>query len=408
MSPVQSGPSGRGAEDTEKLDGNTDEIGAEAPAGAASSSARASPKAELRTARNEPTKLDRSTVELDFLLASLRDLEREHDAGDIDDHDYRTLKDDYTARAAAAIRATEAAPTAHAAAPQATTNRRRLLTGAGIVALAVVAGLFVTEAAGRRGTGGLTGSDPVAASNRVDDCQALEPLDATDAQECYSDVLEALPGSADALAARGWFRVRSADELDDIDIDIDDGLADLSQAISLAPNQPAPRIFRAVGRFRAGDAAGSLDDLVAFYDLDPDDEQRSLADPFRDEVVPAALDACIEADSAGADPVEAVRCYRNVLTLDPGNPPATAYLGWLLTRAERPSEGLALLDRAVDADPELSAAYVLRAATRIRLDDLDGAAADLDRFADFESPPADQVAAADDVRGQLEAARTGG
>ncbi|MBV8305542.1 MAG: hypothetical protein JOZ04_15120, partial [Acidimicrobiia bacterium] len=33
-----------------------------------------------------------------FLLQSLKDLDREREAGDIDDLDYRTLKDDYTAR----------------------------------------------------------------------------------------------------------------------------------------------------------------------------------------------------------------------------------------------------------------------------------------------------------------------
>src|SRR5690606_37957028 len=35
----------------------------------------------------------------DFLLRSLDDLEREREAGDLDDDDYQALKDDYTARA---------------------------------------------------------------------------------------------------------------------------------------------------------------------------------------------------------------------------------------------------------------------------------------------------------------------
>ena len=39
-----------------------------------------------------------------FLLRSLTDLEREHDAGDVDDLDYQTLKDGYTVRAAAVLR----------------------------------------------------------------------------------------------------------------------------------------------------------------------------------------------------------------------------------------------------------------------------------------------------------------
>ena len=40
-----------------------------------------------------------------FLLRSLDDLEREHEAGDVDDRDYETLQDGYTVRAAAVLRA---------------------------------------------------------------------------------------------------------------------------------------------------------------------------------------------------------------------------------------------------------------------------------------------------------------
>ena len=43
--------------------------------------------------------------ERDFLLKSLDDLETERAAGNIDDASYTELHDDYTARAAAAIRA---------------------------------------------------------------------------------------------------------------------------------------------------------------------------------------------------------------------------------------------------------------------------------------------------------------
>ena len=53
------------------------------------------------------TKLDRlATLEEErrFLLRSLTDLEREHDAGDVDDLDYETLKDGYTFRAARVLR----------------------------------------------------------------------------------------------------------------------------------------------------------------------------------------------------------------------------------------------------------------------------------------------------------------
>ncbi|HYZ97739.1 MAG TPA: hypothetical protein VE575_03240, partial [Acidimicrobiales bacterium] len=56
----------------------------------------------------DPDALAALEEQRDFLLRSLEDLEREHDAGDVDDHDYAALKDDYTARAARTIRAIEA------------------------------------------------------------------------------------------------------------------------------------------------------------------------------------------------------------------------------------------------------------------------------------------------------------
>ena len=42
--------------------------------------------------------------QLDFLLDSLRDLEREREADDINEDDYSALRDDYVARAAAISR----------------------------------------------------------------------------------------------------------------------------------------------------------------------------------------------------------------------------------------------------------------------------------------------------------------
>ena len=53
---------------------------------------------------------DRAALEeeRDFLLRSLDDLEREHDAGDIDETDYEGLRDDYTVRAATVLRSLDA------------------------------------------------------------------------------------------------------------------------------------------------------------------------------------------------------------------------------------------------------------------------------------------------------------
>ena len=57
--------------------------------------------------------------EREFLLRSLDDLDRERAAGDMDEQDYRALRDGYTARAAAVLRALERAqnPTGVEASP---------------------------------------------------------------------------------------------------------------------------------------------------------------------------------------------------------------------------------------------------------------------------------------------------
>ena len=47
---------------------------------------------------------DELEAEREFLLRSLDDLESEREAGNIDDETYRSLHEDYTARAATVIR----------------------------------------------------------------------------------------------------------------------------------------------------------------------------------------------------------------------------------------------------------------------------------------------------------------
>src|SRR5262245_17012653 len=84
-----------------------------------------------------------------FLLRSLSDLEREHDAGDVDESDYVTLKDGYTARAATVLRAIDEH---HAAVPERrkVSWTRRGLFVAIVVAIAVIAGWLVARSSGQR------------------------------------------------------------------------------------------------------------------------------------------------------------------------------------------------------------------------------------------------------------------
>ena len=54
-----------------------------------------------------PDRLAELEEERRFLLSSIRDLDREHAAGDVDEADYCALRDGYVARAAAVLREIE-------------------------------------------------------------------------------------------------------------------------------------------------------------------------------------------------------------------------------------------------------------------------------------------------------------
>jgi len=344
----------------------------------------------------DPAALAALEDERDFLLASLDDLERERAAGDIDDADYRTLRDDYTVRAAEVLRAIEGGREAPVSARPPSSTKRRVLTIGGLVLVALVAGVLVMQSSGRRGSSGLTGLDVAAASSRIDDCQVLEQEGDPDAAlGCYSDILSSLPGNVGALTFRGWLQIR--------EFEAEAGLEDLDAAIQLAPDETAPYVFRASGRSRAGDPPGAVADLASFYGNEPGPEERGLADQFAPTIVEAALDVCIAGDVTRSIPaVEVLQCYQDVLAVDAGNATASVYLGWLLGRTGADDEALALLDAGLRTDPQLTAGYVFRAAVRAHVGDVDGARADLDRFAATDAPP-DQVTAAAEVRAAVEA-----
>lgn len=346
--------------------------------------------------------------ERDFLLSSLDDLERERVAGDVDDHDYRTLKADYTARAASVLRALDpgsGAGTGPSPEPgargrgrrPASSRGRRIATLAAVALVAVLAGVLVAQSSGRRGSAGLTGLDVRAASTRISQCQELEQAGDVDrALDCYSDVLEVLPANVEALTYRGWLQVREGE--------LDAGVADLDAAVQLAPQATAPLIFRASGRARNADAPGAVADLAAFYANDPEDQEAELADQFAATIVEQALDTCVQGDVSGSmPPAQVLQCYLDILEVDETNAPASIYLGWLVARSGADDDlALRRLDEGLESDPSVTAGYVFRAALRASLGDVDGARADLDAF-DATDAPASQQTAADEVRAAIEA-----
>jgi tetratricopeptide (TPR) repeat protein len=216
----------------------------------------------------------------DFLLASLDDLERERAAGDIDDADYASLRDDYTARAAATLKAIDERRTA-------LTNARRprrwgvwLAVVGAVVVIGIGAGWLVAVSSGQRAPGDTLSGDirrstidelARASSSIAEATQAQQDGD-TDAAlrayqaalESYETVLEQQPDNAEALTYRGWlYHVLALQTGGDLAGRLDaDALASLSEAIAADPAYVDARIFRAIvleGLGRTADAAADLD-----------------------------------------------------------------------------------------------------------------------------------------------------
>src|SRR6476646_635957 len=96
-----------------------------------------------------PDRLAELEEERRFLLRSINDLDREHQYGDVDDHDYQVLRDGYTARAATVLRAIEEGQEKVA---QGKPRRPKVIAAwiIGTVAVASLAGWLVARSSGQR------------------------------------------------------------------------------------------------------------------------------------------------------------------------------------------------------------------------------------------------------------------
>jgi tetratricopeptide (TPR) repeat protein len=147
-----------------------------------------------------------------FLLRSITDLEREHDAGDVDDEDYTVLRDGYTARAAIVLRSIEEGR--RPAAERAGGSRLRVAVWVTVViAVAIGAGVLVARASGQRLSG-----QTITGGQTIDEVPAKLSL----AREAYGDgsyqiaaqlyqeVLAIDPENLEARTYIGWLLALSA------------------------------------------------------------------------------------------------------------------------------------------------------------------------------------------------------
>ena len=214
--------------------------------------------------------------EREFLLGSLADLEAERSAGDIDEHDYLTLKDGYTARAAAVLRAIDQQGVGPATTPsqqsqksqnspqskQSKQSRRtwvKVGVVTGVAAAAVLAGLLVSSNLGQRlpgstVTGAIQQTGPEAQLAQAQ--QDLSNGKYLDAVKTYEAILNRDPRNPEALAYRGWILYLVGKSGGDQSL-IDRGLASVRDAEAADGTYADAHFFAGMILMNKGDAAGA-------------------------------------------------------------------------------------------------------------------------------------------------------
>jgi hypothetical protein len=247
-----------------------------------------------------PDRLAALEEERRFLLRSLADLEREHDAGDVDEVDYRALKDGYTVRAATTLRAIEDGRAELPDRPPANWRRRLIATGVVVVSIAVVWWALSASSAQRLPGQQISGLDPRDEQQvLMSQARAIQVRDPASAAAIYATVLEQEPLNVEALTYRGWTLALSVMGEQDQAVAtprLDDASESLLLAIETHPTYPDPFCFLGIVRYRFyGEPELALTLLDGCLAGGPPADVRGLVESLRDTVV-----AAIDADDPGA------------------------------------------------------------------------------------------------------------
>ncbi len=280
--------------------------------------------------------LDALKEERDFLLRSLKDLDAEHEAGDIDEVDYQSLKDDYTVRTASVLRAIEArsapprrksrpaapAPAASATASSAPTaqylgrtsaerSRRRwrlAAVAALILAVGALAGWAVTASSGSRlpgqtatgnqqttgtGQGGSQGgSQGAGVDPRIAQAsQLVNKGDVEGALKLYDAVLKDDPRQPIALGNEGWLIAQAGMAANPVRQDlIDSGLSRIVAAEQIDSTYAAAHFFRGYVLFRGkNDPKDAVTELRLYLSaVDPSSPEVPQVEQLLQEAIKAA------------------------------------------------------------------------------------------------------------------------
>ena len=243
------------------------------------------------------TKIDRLAgleEERRFLLRSLNDLEREHDAGDVDDLDYHTLKDGYTVRAANVLREIEQGRGELPASKPRRWSRIVAVTAAVVVG-SIGVGFVLAGAWGERSSGqeitGLTPGDEsrIVLTNARD---AMSAGDFATANALFAEVIETERArgreNAEAVAYFGWtlaLLTRQNPDQTNAEARYEAAVLALGQATEIEPDYADPQCFLAIVEFQfRGDADAALPHIERCEASNPPGEVASLVASFADEI----------------------------------------------------------------------------------------------------------------------------
>ena len=371
--------------------------------------------------RLDPDELALLEEERDHLLASLDDLEREYAAGDMDETDFVTLRDDYTVRAAEVLEAIDQRQRVMHEARQPRDRGRQVLVAVAVLAFAVVAGVLVARGSGQRGDGAITGSTGDRRT-ALATCMSTSLRDPAAGIECYDEILADAPEHLEALTYQGWAMIR--------DDRVREGASNFERVVDLDPDYPDVRVFRAVVASRAEQWEVAAAEIDRFFRNDPppsavqvlrsqglerevfinlldDDTRGCWLEAAR--VGEAGGDATDEGD--GGDGGSAARfldalgtCLDGVLERRPDGVDALVSRAYVLlaTGSGELAEGAALVDRALAADPDDPEALLLHASVALADDRSDEARADLARLEDLPRPTISfLIGGPEDLRGLL-------
>ena len=239
-------------------------------------------------------RLARLEEERDFLLSSLSDLEHEFSAGDIDEGDYFSLRDSYTARAATLIRDITAT-----GAPQATARMswKPFAWGLLVVIVALAAGVTIARTTGERLAGqGMNGPiEDGSVSSLLVQARSQGMSNISTGLDLYSRVLAIEPENIEALTYFGWLTVLSSSQEDDAAVAVDrlqNGLLLLRQATIIDDGYADAHCFLGITFFRfLDDAQAAQPEMRSCLEANPPAAVASMVTGLSDQIDAAVTES---------------------------------------------------------------------------------------------------------------------